>query len=72
MLEAVDAAGPKMDQSETVTFFNDMCVLAPATLIDRSIHWQTVDEHSVDATFTHVTLVPSTFAAWSCPDERSP
>jgi hypothetical protein len=49
----VDARGPEMNRSETVTFFNDMCVLAPATLIDRSIRFQTFDDHSVGATFTH-------------------
>lgn len=31
--------GAKMDVSETVTFFNDMCCMAPATLIDKRIEW---------------------------------
>jgi hypothetical protein len=52
ILDVVDARGPEMNQSETVTFFNDMCVLAPATLIEPNIRWQTLDEHSVGATFT--------------------
>ena len=30
----VDASGPEMDRAETVTIFNDLCVLAPAALID--------------------------------------
>jgi hypothetical protein len=34
LLQVVDAKGPEMNQSETVTMFNDMCLLAPATLID--------------------------------------
>jgi len=39
--------------SETVTLFNDMCLFAPATLIDKNILWETVDPHSVWARFTH-------------------
>ena len=42
-----------MNKAETVTFFNDMCLLAPATLIDKRIKWQTIDEYSVNATFTN-------------------
>lgn len=49
----VDARGPEMDQSETVTFFNDMCILAPATLVDAPVEWRTVDEHTVHARFTN-------------------
>jgi hypothetical protein len=48
----VDARGPEMNRSETVTFFNDMCVLAPATLIDPSIAWTPIDAKRVKATFT--------------------
>ena len=29
----VDARGTEMNQGETVTFFNDVCVLAPGTLV---------------------------------------
>ena len=52
LLLVVDAAGPEMNQSEAVTFFNDMCLLAPATLIDRSISWRTIDPLTVEARFT--------------------
>ncbi|HWP04808.1 MAG TPA: DUF6544 family protein [Polyangiaceae bacterium] len=51
LLDVVDARGPEMNVSETVTMLNDMCVLAPATLIDPSIVWQTLDSRSVRATF---------------------
>ena len=43
-----------MNQSETVTLFNDMCMLAPATLIDRDIQWRELDARTVHATFTNV------------------
>jgi hypothetical protein len=51
LVEVVDARGPKMNQSETVTLFNDMCLLAPASLIDANAEWQERDEHTVLAVF---------------------
>jgi hypothetical protein len=47
------ADGPEMTESETVTLFNDMCFMAPATLIDRAIEWKEVDAHTVKARFTN-------------------
>lgn len=44
--------GPEMAQAETVTVLNDMCLMAPATLIDKAITWETLDAHTVRATFT--------------------
>jgi len=49
----VNESGAVMDKSETVTLFNDMCLLAPATLIDKRIQWQLLDSKSVMATFTN-------------------
>ncbi|NJM27006.1 MAG: hypothetical protein HC859_17575 [Bacteroidia bacterium] len=46
-------SGRQMDVSETVTFFNDMCVMAPATLIDGRIRWGKPEGNEVEATFTH-------------------
>ncbi|MBA4056576.1 MAG: hypothetical protein C0490_17810 [Marivirga sp.] len=45
-------AGKEMNVSETVTFFNDMCVMAPATLIDKRIKWVSVEGDTVKAEFT--------------------
>jgi len=45
--------GPEMDTAETVTFFNDMCCMAPATLIDKRIAWQELRVNIVKATFTN-------------------
>ncbi len=53
LFQVVDAKGPEMNKSETVTLFNDMCVLAPATLIDKNIEWQTVNPLKVKARFTN-------------------
>ena len=46
-------SGAEMTKSETVTLFNDMCVLAPATLIDAPVTWAVRDEHTVRGTFTN-------------------
>jgi hypothetical protein len=48
----VDAAGPDLDRAETVTLFNDLCVLAPAALVDAPVAWEAVDEHRVRGTYT--------------------
>jgi hypothetical protein len=46
-------SGTEMTQSETVTLFNDMCVMAPAALISPAITWEAVDAHAVRARFTN-------------------
>ncbi|MBP6512138.1 MAG: hypothetical protein KA347_05685 [Bacteroidia bacterium] len=45
--------GKEMNEAETVTFFNDMCCMAPATLIDKRIIWQEVDSMHTNARFTN-------------------
>ncbi|ATW27479.1 DUF6544 family protein [Candidatus Formimonas warabiya] len=51
LFTVADAKGKEMDSGARVTLFNDMCLLAPATLIDPRIHWETVDASTVKATF---------------------
>ncbi len=48
----VNVKGNTLTKAETVTLFNDMCIFAPATLIDKRISWQPVDNSSVKAIFT--------------------
>ena len=48
-----NARGDEMDRAETVTLFNDMCLLAPGTLIDPDITWDAVDATTARARFTH-------------------
>lgn len=38
--------------AETVTFFNDMCLLAPSTLTDPAIKWEETGSNTVKAVFT--------------------
>jgi hypothetical protein len=49
----VNAAGPEMDVSETVTLFNDMCWIAAGTLVSDQITWEELDSLRVRATFTN-------------------
>jgi hypothetical protein len=52
LLPVARSAGPEMTQAETVTLFNDMCVMAPSTLIDPTIQWTAIDDRTVRARFT--------------------
>ncbi len=51
--------GKKLDEGETVTLFNDMCFMAPATLIDRNIEWKSTCDTTVDARFTNANITIS-------------
>jgi hypothetical protein len=51
LFTVTDAKGAEMDQSETVTIFNDMCFMAPASLIDKRITWKEIDNKTVTASF---------------------
>ena len=53
LFSVVNESGAVLDKTETVTLFNDMCLLAPATLIDKRIQWKPIDSKSVSATFTN-------------------
>jgi hypothetical protein len=53
LVPVVDVSGNEMNQSETVTMFNDMCVMAPATLINPAIVWEPVDARTVRASFAN-------------------
>jgi len=53
LITVVDGKGLEMNEGETVTVFNDMCMMAPGSLIDKRIEWQSIDSHTVKATFTN-------------------
>ena len=48
----VDAAGPEMDRSETVTVFNDLVVLAPGAIVDAPVQWTAIDASHVRGVYT--------------------
>jgi hypothetical protein len=51
LITVTDSKGPEMRVSDTTTMFNDMCMMAPATLIDKSIEWESIDALTVKATY---------------------
>ncbi|MDP3442555.1 MAG: hypothetical protein Q8T08_06790 [Ignavibacteria bacterium] len=51
--KVVNAKGDKMNEAETVTLLNDMCFIAPATLIDSRISWEIIDDKTVKAQFNN-------------------
>jgi hypothetical protein len=53
LFQVVNAKGPEMNKGETVTLFNDMCIFAPAALIDKNIQWETIDSLTVKAKFSN-------------------
>ena len=53
LFNVVNIKGTEMNKAETVTVFNDMCLMAPAALIDKRIEWTSIDSLSAKATFTN-------------------
>jgi hypothetical protein len=52
LVAVVDIAGGTLVRSETVTFLNDLCLLAPAALIDAPIAWEEAGPRAVRARYT--------------------
>jgi hypothetical protein len=53
LIPMVNASGTDMDRGETVTLFNDLCVLAPAALVEARVTWQPLDDHHARGAFTN-------------------
>jgi hypothetical protein len=53
LFNVVNVKGNEMNKAETVTVFNDMCLMAPASLIDKRIEWLPMDSLSTKAIFTN-------------------
>ena len=51
LVPLVNASGPEVTRAETVTLFNDLCVLAPGALIDPAIAWDPIDDRSARARY---------------------
>lgn len=52
LVPILDAGGPKMTFAETVTFLNDIAVVAPGALLDERITWEEIDDRSTGVAFT--------------------
>lgn len=54
IFKIIDVDGQKMNQSETVTFLNDICFFAPAVLVDlENISYEKLDSNRLKATYTN-------------------
>lgn len=52
VFSVLDSAGEDMTRAETVTLLNDLCLLAPAALVDAPVTWEWLDHDRVHATYT--------------------
>lgn len=59
LIPVVNGKGKEMNEGDCVTLFNDMCLVAPASLIDERITWETVDDLTAKATFTNGSIAVS-------------
>lgn len=52
-IKVVNAKGPIMNQSELVTYLNDLLLLAPGAVVAAPIEWNTLDNYHVKATISY-------------------
>lgn len=52
IVPTVRSSGPDMDRAETVTLFNDLCLMAPGALVHAPVRWEVVDDDWVRGAFT--------------------
>ncbi|MCB9786916.1 MAG: hypothetical protein H6744_09525 [Deltaproteobacteria bacterium] len=52
-IPVADARGEVMDQAESVTLLNDMCLLAPGTLLDPALTWEAIDARTARVRLEH-------------------
>lgn len=52
LVPILDAAGPEMNRSETVTLLNDLVVFAPGAIVDAPLRWTDVAGDRVGVTYT--------------------
>ena len=52
-IKLVNAKGPEMNQSELVTYLNDLFILAPGALVYIPIQWEILNEQKVKATISY-------------------
>ncbi len=52
LIPVIDIHKPDMYKTETVTYFSELCLLAPSALIGQNIKWEVIDDYTVDVQFT--------------------
>ena len=53
LFPVVNLDAPALFPAETVTYFNDLCMFAPAVLLDKRIRWESMDDLTARAIFTN-------------------
>ena len=53
LFPVINISKNEMYPTETVTYFNDLCLFAPAALIDKKIQWELINSTTVKAIFTN-------------------
>lgn len=64
-LTVVDLKGPQISAAETVTVLNDMCLMAPGSLLGTALSWRAIDSESAEVTFTNGPHVVTATLAFS-------
>jgi hypothetical protein len=66
LFQVADARGSQMNQGETVTLFNDLCVMAPAALIDTEhIRWEPAGPLEARARYTRLGVTISALLSFN-------
>jgi hypothetical protein len=53
LIDVVKIQDESLAKGETVTVFNDMCLMAPGFLIDKRIAWESISDTTAKATLTN-------------------
>jgi hypothetical protein len=53
LVPMVDVKGATLTKAETVTLLNDIVVMAPATVLDLPLTWETIGPRTIRATFSN-------------------
>lgn len=53
LFPVIDLKGDVLFPTETVTFLNDLCMFAPAALLDERIFWEAIDGRTARVIFTY-------------------
>jgi hypothetical protein len=51
LVNLLDERGGMLSRAETVTILNDLCIMAPASLIDPRLSWRAIDDRQAHVTF---------------------
>jgi hypothetical protein len=59
LFDIVKIQNKEITKGETVTILNDMCLMAPATLLSRQLEWEAIDSLTAKVIFTNGAITVS-------------